>query len=93
MPRIEYDDEDDFDDLPGERPSWRQRLPTWLLAVVAIGLGFLIPYTLYLNHQVSVRFGQLQWQLHLPQWPAFAGQASLAGSEQLLRLSGSLTAP
>lgn len=37
--------------------------------------------------------GQLQWQLHLPQWPAFAGQASLAGSEQLLRLSGSLTAP
>ncbi|MDE1886515.1 MAG: translocation/assembly module TamB domain-containing protein [Gammaproteobacteria bacterium] len=37
--------------------------------------------------------GQLQWQLHLPQWPAFAGQASLAGDARFLRLSGSLTAP
>ena len=34
-----------------------------MLAAAAIGLGFLIPYTLYLNHQVGVRFGQLQWQL------------------------------
>ncbi|MDE1886833.1 MAG: translocation/assembly module TamB domain-containing protein [Gammaproteobacteria bacterium] len=36
---------------------------------------------------------QLQWQLHLPQWPAFAGQASLAGDAHRLHLSGSLTAP
>jgi penicillin-binding protein 1B len=63
MPRIEYDDEDDSDDLAGEGPSLRQRLATWALAAAAIGLGFLIPYTLYLNHQVGVRFGQLQWQL------------------------------
>jgi penicillin-binding protein 1B len=63
MPRIEYDDEDDSDDLPGEGPAGWQRLATWALAAAAIGLGFLIPYTLYLNHQVGVRFGQLQWQL------------------------------
>ncbi|MDE2138922.1 MAG: translocation/assembly module TamB domain-containing protein [Gammaproteobacteria bacterium] len=37
--------------------------------------------------------GQLQWQLHLPQWPAFAGRASLVGDEQRVVLSGSLTAP
>ena len=36
---------------------------------------------------------QLQWQLSLRQWPAFAGQAALAGDAHLLRLSGSLTAP
>jgi penicillin-binding protein 1B len=33
------------------------------LALVALGLGFLIPYTLYLNHEVGERFGQLQWQI------------------------------
>ncbi|MGH8292890.1 MAG: translocation/assembly module TamB domain-containing protein, partial [Gammaproteobacteria bacterium] len=37
--------------------------------------------------------GQLQWRVHLPPWPAFAGEASLAGDEQLLRLNGSLSAP
>lgn len=63
MPRIEYDDEDDFDELPAESRTPGQRVATWLLAAAAIGLGFLIPYTLYLNHQVGVRFGQLQWQL------------------------------
>ncbi|HKT31551.1 MAG TPA: translocation/assembly module TamB domain-containing protein [Gammaproteobacteria bacterium] len=36
---------------------------------------------------------QLQWQLSLPQWPAFSGQAGLAGDEHLLHLSGSLQAP
>jgi penicillin-binding protein 1B len=63
MPRIEYDDEDDSDDLAGQGPAPWQRLATWALAAAAIGLGFLIPYTLYLNHQVATRFGQLQWQL------------------------------
>src|SRR5687768_13676847 len=68
MPRIEYD-EDDYDDSDaddGGRGDWplsRRRLLTWGLAAVGLGLGFLIPYTLYLNQQVGARFGQLQWQL------------------------------
>ena len=62
MPRIDYD-EDDYDDddvialarlaPPAADLGWRHRA----------GLGFLAPYTLYLNHQVGQRFGQLQWQL------------------------------
>ena len=36
---------------------------------------------------------QLQWQLSLPQWPAYAGQAALEGDEHLLRLNASLSAP
>lgn len=64
------DIDDEFDDASddqggehAEGPGWRRRLLIWALAGVAIGLGFLIPYTLYLNHQVSVRFGQLRWQV------------------------------
>jgi penicillin-binding protein 1B len=63
---IDDEFEDASDDQGGEDdagPGWRRRLLTWALAGVAIGLGFLIPYTLYLNHQVSVRFGQLRWQV------------------------------
>ena len=61
MPRYDYDDQDDdTDDHPD---PWRQRLVTWTLAALGLGLGFLIPYTLYLNHQVSQRFGALQWQI------------------------------
>src|SRR4249919_4196943 len=60
-PRIEYDEDDDGDDAAP--PGWRRRLLTWGLAAVALGLGFLIPYTLYLNHQVGQRFGQLRWQI------------------------------
>ncbi|MBA3929627.1 MAG: penicillin-binding protein 1B [Xanthomonas sp.] len=63
MARNDYDDEaldeDDIDDGPG----WRQRLLTWGLAVAGLGLGFLIPYMLYLNHQVTERFGELRWQI------------------------------
>ncbi|WP_449468462.1 penicillin-binding protein 1B [Stenotrophomonas humi] len=44
-------------------PLWRNRLITWGLAAVALGLGFLIPYTLYLNGQVTQRFGELRWQI------------------------------
>ncbi len=62
MARIDYDEDDDSD-LDSETPDWRRRLLTWGLAAVGLGLGFLIPYTLYLNHQVGSRFGQLQWQL------------------------------
>jgi penicillin-binding protein 1B len=60
--RIDYDEDDDIDgDHAG--PDWRRRALTWALAAVGLGLGFLIPYTLYLNHQVGERFGQLRWQL------------------------------
>ena len=33
------------------------------LALGALLLGFLIPYLLYLNHQVGERFGKLRWQV------------------------------
>ncbi|WP_235577991.1 penicillin-binding protein 1B [Pseudoxanthomonas sp. Root630] len=56
-------DEDDIDDGDGNPPVWRQRLLSWGLAAMGLGLGFLIPYTLYLNHQVTQRFGELQWQI------------------------------
>ena len=66
-------DEDDLDaedsrdgDNDGDEGSdggWRRRVLRWAAVAIAIGLGFLIPYTLYLNHQVSVRFGQLRWQV------------------------------
>ena len=57
-----HDDEDDrLDETSGR--SWRRRLLGWGLTAVAIGMGFLIPYTLYLNHQVTMRFGQLRWQV------------------------------
>ncbi len=60
----EFEDEGAEDeDGEGSGPGWRRRLLTWALAGIAIGLGFLIPYSLYLNHQVSVRFGQLRWQV------------------------------
>ena len=64
-PRIEYDEDNESGRSPGNdnAPGWRRRLLTWGLAIVGLGLGFLIPYTLYLNHQVGERFGQLRWQL------------------------------
>ena len=62
MARIDYDeDEDEIDG--GNRPDWRRRLLTWTLAAIGLGLGFLIPYTIYLNQQVTERFGQLRWQV------------------------------
>ena len=62
MARIDYDEDEDEIDGDG-RPDWRRRLLTWTLAAVGLGLGFLIPYTLYLNSQVTERFGQLRWQV------------------------------
>ena len=66
MPRHhDYDDpediEEDFDDDAG--PAWQRRLIVWGLAALALALGFLIPYTLYLNQQVTQRFGELRWQI------------------------------
>jgi len=64
LARIDYDEDDhDGDDDGAQAPDWRRRLLTWGLAAIGLGLGFLIPYTLYLNKQVSERFGQLQWQI------------------------------
>jgi penicillin-binding protein 1B len=63
VPRYDYDDQDDDTDDHQDAPVWRARLITFALAAVGLGLGFLIPYTLYLNHQVSQRFGALQWQI------------------------------
>ena len=62
--RSDYDDDfDSDDDAHGDPPQWRRRLVTWTLAAIGLGLGFLIPYTLYLNHEVSQRFDQLRWQI------------------------------
>ncbi|WP_232518505.1 penicillin-binding protein 1B [Lysobacter enzymogenes] len=61
---MDYDeDEHDDNDAQGAGPGWRRRLVTWALAGAGLGLGFLIPYTLYLNHEVGERFGQLRWQI------------------------------
>jgi len=57
------DIEDDFDDADPSGPAWQRRLIVWGLAALALGLGFLIPYTLYLNQQVTQRFGELRWQI------------------------------
>ncbi|MDR6991234.1 penicillin-binding protein 1B [Luteimonas sp. 3794] len=64
MARIDYED-DDTDDLNDDEapPPWRRRAVTAVLALVALGLGFLIPYTLYLNHQVGEKFDALTWQV------------------------------
>lgn len=62
MARNDYEEQDDGDDEAGP-PVWRRYLLTTVLAAVGLGLGFLIPYTLYLNHQVTQRFGELRWQI------------------------------
>jgi penicillin-binding protein 1B len=69
MPRIKddqdlRDDDDDSGDVGGSGSGgWRRRLLTWGLAGAALLLGFLIPYMVYLNHQVGERFGKLRWQV------------------------------
>lgn len=63
MARIDYDEDEDAPVRGSRRQDWMRRIATWVLAAVGLGLGFLIPYTLYLNHEVGQRFGQLQWQL------------------------------
>jgi len=60
--RIEYDEDEDDNESGPARGDWRRKLVTWGLAAIGLGLGFLIPYALYLNHQISERFGELRWQ-------------------------------
>ncbi|MCD9086254.1 penicillin-binding protein 1B [Stenotrophomonas sp. SY1] len=62
MPR-RYDSDEFDDDTDDSNPLWRSRLITWGIAAVALGLGFLVPYTVYLNSQVTQRFGELRWQI------------------------------
>ncbi|WP_254460776.1 penicillin-binding protein 1B [Xanthomonas sacchari] len=65
MPRRydDHDTDDQDDTLDSPAAVWRRRLLTWGLAAAALGLGFLIPYTVYLNKQVTQRFGELRWQI------------------------------
>ncbi len=65
MPRRhDYDGPEELeDDIDHEGPRWQRRLIVWGLAALALALGFLIPYTLYLNQQVTQRFGELRWQI------------------------------
>jgi penicillin-binding protein 1B len=61
---IEYDEDEGGDqDDSNKTGQWKRRLVTWTLAAIGLGLGFLIPYVLYLNHEVTERFGRLQWQI------------------------------
>ena len=60
MARIKYDEDDD--QPRGPRSPWRRRLLIWGLALAGLGLGFLIPYTLYLNQQLEQQFGAWRWQ-------------------------------
>lgn len=41
----------------------RGRLLALFLTLAAVSVGFLVPYTLHLNAQVTERFGQLRWQV------------------------------
>src|SRR5690606_36812327 len=65
MARIEHDEDERDDNLRGSRAcrDWRCRPITWTLAAIGLGIGFLVPYSLYLNQQISQRFGELRWQV------------------------------
>lgn len=63
MARIDYDEDADASGDAGVAARWMRRIGVWVLAAIGLGLGFLIPYTLYLNHEVTERFGQLRWQV------------------------------
>jgi len=67
MPRIEDDDLRDGDDdevgADDEGSGWHGGLLRLGLLGLALLLGFLIPYLLYLNHEVGERFGKLRWQV------------------------------
>src|SRR5690625_2697697 len=60
MARQKYDEDDLQPDAP--RSPWRRRVLVWALALVGLGLGFLVPYTLYLNSLLGEQFASLTWQ-------------------------------
>ncbi len=60
MARIRYDEDEDRPASPLAR--WRRRLPIAALAALGLGLGFLIPYALYLNKQLEQEFGTWSWR-------------------------------
>ena len=75
MAQIDYDEDDTLDDSAS--PQWRRRIVIWILAAIGLGLGFLIPYSLYLNHEVGQRFGQLRQAVRvLPSKALLAAKAS-----------------
>jgi penicillin-binding protein 1B len=59
----DIEDFEDDEDAGTAAPAWRRHLLTAVLAGAALAAGFLVPYVLYLNHQVSERFAALQWQI------------------------------
>lgn len=59
----EHHADDTYEDQAPPAAAWRSRVVTCALALLALGLGFMIPYVAYLNHQVVQRFGALQWQI------------------------------
>ena len=61
MPRRNHDDIDRQQSRAA--PAWRRHLLTAALAGIALAAGFLIPYTVHLNNQVTQRFAALQWQI------------------------------
>jgi len=64
MARIRYD-EDDAPRAKAKNPApkrWRRWLLKGCLLLTALGVIALTPYALYLNHQLSERFGALRWQ-------------------------------
>lgn len=61
--RYEPDDDWDDEDFDDGGPTWFSRLFRWGAILGALLLGILLPYVIYLNHQVTERFGKLQWQL------------------------------
>ncbi len=67
MAKHDYDDPDLDDDTAEDKPSffgrWLRRFIALGILLMLMGLGFLVPYMIYLNQEVSERFGQLQWQL------------------------------
>jgi len=64
MARIRYDEDDDAPKR-AKKPApkrWRRWLLKGCLLLTALGIIALTPYALYLNHQLSERFGALRWQ-------------------------------
>ena len=49
--------------IGGAFSPWGKRVAAAGCVIVMFFLGFMIPYLMYLNHQVLARFGELRWQI------------------------------